>query len=365
MDNNNFLYTLPPFIPAGEFAQISNLGNILFVSANAPTSANLQTRIEALGRIDRPFQSINAAHLVSSVGDLIYCLPGTYNITTISITSTRSNTFYFFYCNITTGAGIGTFSMAINIQRLNLYLQNTTITFQTTSFFRSSSQSTCIINGDQNSAINSSTLTTGTLLGGNNPIGAIKNINITVANITGVSQRVNSFENCTIFCNTYPFNNNGLILNNCNFGEFAGTTANRGNNFVFECTNSSFTANGDLGMIFSRIIIKNSTLNLNNTNFILTIETGSSPESYFIQNSIIYCSNFLNRNNPSGTSDFLRVLNTSICNTGNVIENPTSSTLGRFIFISCNFKNNFTPFELTNPANIIVNPVVSSFISSP
>lgn len=367
MDNNNFLYTLPPFIPAGEFAQISNLGNIIFVSANAPTSANLQTRAEALGRIDRPFQSINSAFLVSTPGDLIYCLPGTYPLTTITLASTRTNQFYFQNCvTSTVGSGFATavFRTAIGATNLFLYLENTTMSFTTESFFRAAVQSQCRVFGDNNSFINANNpAVSGILLGGVNPVGIMKNISTSVFTVTVAnSQRTSNFENCEISCNSYPCDRNGLSLKNCVFSQTIQNVVS--SQFSLTCLNSTF--NSPPGFTFTRIVIdSSSTINIFGIgNFIQGLNIILSEDNYFINNSTIYCNNFLNRSNPLSI-DFLRVLNTSICNTGNVIENPTSSTLGRFIFISCNFKNNFTPFELTNPANIIVNPVVSSFISSP
>lgn len=55
------------------------LGNILFVSALAPVINDSQTRTQALGRIDKPFRSIQSAVNVSASNDIIYIFSGTYN----------------------------------------------------------------------------------------------------------------------------------------------------------------------------------------------------------------------------------------------------------------------------------------------
>ena len=61
--------------------KLESLGNILYVSANAPIGNNTQSRADALGRIDKPFQSIQSAVNVANgdLGDIIYILAGTYN----------------------------------------------------------------------------------------------------------------------------------------------------------------------------------------------------------------------------------------------------------------------------------------------
>lgn len=61
------------------FTQGVSLGNILFVSSQAPASNNSQTRTQALGRIDRPFRSIQSALNVCDFDDVIYIFTGVYN----------------------------------------------------------------------------------------------------------------------------------------------------------------------------------------------------------------------------------------------------------------------------------------------
>lgn len=67
------------------FAFLANLGNILFVSASAPVASNLQTRSQAIGRIDKPFRNLQKAFDVCEDGDTIIIFAGTYtgNLTVI------------------------------------------------------------------------------------------------------------------------------------------------------------------------------------------------------------------------------------------------------------------------------------------
>lgn len=60
-------------------SDLPSLGNILFVSALAPTINDSQTRTDALGRIDRPFKSIQSALNVCAFDDVVYIFNGNYN----------------------------------------------------------------------------------------------------------------------------------------------------------------------------------------------------------------------------------------------------------------------------------------------
>lgn len=71
------------------YSQSANLGNILFVSANAPIANDGNTREQAIGRIDKPFRSIQNAVNVASSGDVVYVSMGSYN------GFTTNNTFFY------------------------------------------------------------------------------------------------------------------------------------------------------------------------------------------------------------------------------------------------------------------------------
>lgn len=70
------------------YSQNANLGNILFVSANAPIINNGQNRATALGRIDKPFKSIQSALNVCSSEDTIVVFAGTYTENLITVDKT-------------------------------------------------------------------------------------------------------------------------------------------------------------------------------------------------------------------------------------------------------------------------------------
>lgn len=72
------------------FLQIANLGNILFVSSQAPIANNSQTRIQALGRIDKPFKNIQNAINIALNNDIIIIFSGTYNETLVNNESLSS-----------------------------------------------------------------------------------------------------------------------------------------------------------------------------------------------------------------------------------------------------------------------------------
>lgn len=81
-DANKKLVTVSsiPFSDISGFsgASVAVLGNTLFVSSYAPLSNDLQTRASALGRIDKPFKTIQAAFNASNSGDTIYVFGGNY-----------------------------------------------------------------------------------------------------------------------------------------------------------------------------------------------------------------------------------------------------------------------------------------------
>jgi hypothetical protein len=63
--------------PSGSFANVADLGNVLFVSIAGNDATGMK------GRIDLPFQTISGANAVAGAGDLIYIFAGTYNESSI------------------------------------------------------------------------------------------------------------------------------------------------------------------------------------------------------------------------------------------------------------------------------------------
>lgn len=61
------------------YSKNANLGNILFVSANAPIANDGNTREQVIGRINKPFKSIQSAVNVALTNDVIIIFSGTYN----------------------------------------------------------------------------------------------------------------------------------------------------------------------------------------------------------------------------------------------------------------------------------------------
>lgn len=73
----SYLYTLP-FQPGSAPSASVSLGNILYVSLNAPIANDSQTRAQALGNILSPFRTPSAAANVANDGDTLVIYAQTY-----------------------------------------------------------------------------------------------------------------------------------------------------------------------------------------------------------------------------------------------------------------------------------------------
>ena len=107
------------------YALNAQLGNILFVSSLAPVANDSQTRTQALGRIDRPFRTIQNAVSIATNNDCIFVLNGTFN-ENIIISTSKFLTFYLFDCTIIGQWDLGTNTHIIGVSPYKTTLQFTT-----------------------------------------------------------------------------------------------------------------------------------------------------------------------------------------------------------------------------------------------
>ncbi len=161
------------------------LGNTLFASTSAPVANNTNTRAQAVGRIDRPFQSMQSAINVALSGDTIIAFDGSFAETLTNAT-------------------------AIN---LNILLIDATIS------------NVNFIGGTavRIMGLGTSTITTFTC-SGSTQTATLRNLTISTWNIP---------------------NSGNFVMHDCSVGAMTGTTIN---NVTLKAYNSSFTGLGGTGL---------------------------------------------------------------------------------------------------------------------
>lgn len=100
------------------YSQGANLGNILFVSANAPVANDGNTRVQALGRIDKPFKSIQNAVNIAENGDNIIIFGGTYSENVSCIININLN--FYGIGQVTINQITGFYNTTYNFENLNI-----------------------------------------------------------------------------------------------------------------------------------------------------------------------------------------------------------------------------------------------------
>lgn len=338
------------------YSKSANLGNILFVSSEAPAINNSQTRVQAVGRIDRPFRTINAAHIMSTDNDIIYVLAGDYTVTSMSVSNAnRSSRFILDNCNITitsnflniTGSGYARphFISLINsnmttnqsiisgIRPINVFGNNNLTCSITSTSVTIISSLHCLFRTSVRGTVSNLTINSfGAPIVNGTVNSTFVNCIINCAFFTIAGQWVHTFENCYLYTSNNFMSGTsqtyGLHAKNCTIITQFSTTAQ-----------------------LSILKLKNCELSITGT---FINELAITNAVYFIiENCKITCDTLISKNSINTNNNMQFLNNVFKCN--KIINNPSNIVGGNYNFVNNISNINFDSFELTNPANRIIN----------
>lgn len=280
------------------FTQGVSLGNILFVSSQAPASNNSQTRTQALGRIDRPFRSIQSALNIAESGDIIYIFAGTYN----ENCSTLNKKIDFILDN----AKIQTL-LCVNYIAPNNYI--TGIGDASISNLQGNLQSGFVI-------VNNLTISNVSSNGGNGIFLKANNCVFT----TSLQGGYCVINNCEIFC---PINFNGGDINNCTINATHFTDIYSFSNGTIKNCNITFT-NSNANICFGNcpagnlIKFENCNFKANSQNiFNIHLYASNIPNLTFI--SCYFNCNFIVNTSLNISPKFFNCITNNNYTTGGVV----------------------------------------------